>query len=80
MSVTLDLTCSTTGTTAITYSLSVYLSNAIPSWVSLNPSTGLLSITAPNVTADTTYPFYVDSTYSGAVSFVQKLIQVTVLN
>ena len=80
MSVTPDLTCSTTGITAITYIISDYFSNVIPSWVSLNPSTGLLTITAPNVIADTTYPFYVDSTYSGAVSLVQKLIQVTVLN
>ena len=80
MSVTPDLTCSKTGTTTITYGLSAYLSNVIPSWVSLNSSTGLLTIAAPSVTADTTYPFYVTSNYSGAVSLVLKLTQVTVLN
>ena len=80
MNVTPDLTCSKAGITSITYSISAYSSNAIPSWVSLNSGTGLLSITAPNVTADTTYPFYVVSTYSGATSPEQKLIQITVLN
>ena len=74
-----DLTCSTTGTTAITYSLSAHPPNAIPSWVSLNSNSGLLSITAPGVISDTTYSFYVDSTYSLADSSAQKLIEVTVL-
>ena len=80
MSVTPDLACSINGTTLITYSISAYLSNVAPSWVNINSSTGLLSIAALNVTSDTTFPFYISATYRGAVSPIQKLVQVTVLN
>ena len=77
LKVTPDLTCSYSGSTTITYSITNYLTQA-PSWVSINSISGQLSISAPSVTADTTYSFYINSAVSG--SSTQKLISVTVLN
>ena len=74
-----DLTCSFSGSTSITYSIANYMTQ-VPSWVSLNPTSGQLSIATPNVTADTTYSFYINSAVSGISSPVQKLISITVLN
>ena len=74
------LTCSSSGSTAITYSLSAYNGGTVPSWVSINSSTGTLTVTAPNVSADTEYDFYVDSTISGVANPVKKLIKLTVTN
>ena len=71
------LTCSYSGSTAITYSIANYLTQA-PSWISIDPASGKLSILAPNVAADTTYSFYINSAASGTT--FQKLISVTVLN
>ena len=45
-----NLTCSSSGSTQIFYSLSSYGSSTLPSWVAVNPITGELSMTAPNVT------------------------------
>ena len=75
--ITPDLTCSYSGSTSITYSIANYLTQA-PSWVSINSTSGQLSIVTPNVTADTTYSFYINSVVSGTTT--QKLISVTVLN
>ena len=72
-----DLTCSYSGSTSITYSISNYLTQA-PSWVSINSASGQLIIVAPNVTVDATYSFYINSVASGTT--IQKLISVTVLN
>ena len=72
--------CSHAGSTPITYSLSSYNGGAVPSWVSINSNTGLLSITAPDVTTDSTSSFYISSTISGYSNPVQKLIKLTVQN
>ena len=77
MTKTPDLTWSYSGSTAITYSLANYLSQA-PLWISINSASGQLSIAAPNVTADTIYFFYINSIGSSIVT--QMLISVTVLN
>ena len=72
-----DITWSFSGSTAITYSIENYLTQA-PSWVSIDPTSGQLSIVAPSVTTDTTYSFYINSAASGSIS--QKVISVTVLS
>ena len=72
-----DLTCSFSGSNSITYSITNYITQA-PSWVSIDQTSGQLSIVAPNVTSDTTYSFYINSAVSGTTT--QKLISVTVLN
>ena len=72
-----DLTCSYSGSTSIAYSIANYLTQA-PSWVSIDSTSGQLSILAPSVTADTVYSFYINSVVSGTTT--QKLISVKVLN
>ena len=63
-----NLSCSFSGSTSITYSLSSYSGSNFPSFVSIDLSTGVLSIVAPSVTSSTDYIFYIDSTVSGLSS------------
>ena len=79
-SITPDLSCSFSGTVSITYSLSNYGSSTVPSWVTINSSSGILTVTSPSVTADTEYSFYVSSIISGVSSPVLKLVKLKVLN
>ena len=73
-----NLPCSFSGSTSITYSLSSYNGALVPSFVSIDSSTGVLSIVAPSVSSSTTYSFYIDSTISGISGTVQKIISLTV--
>ena len=73
-----NLSCSFSGSTSITYSLSSYNSVAIPSFVSINSVTGILSIIAPSVSSSTTYSFYIDSTAAGISGPIQKIINLIV--
>ena len=74
----LNLSCSPSGLTSITYSLSSYNGVIIPTFVSINSSSGVLTITAPSVSSFTTYSFYIDSTVSGVSGPVQKIINLTI--
>ena len=73
-----NLSCSFSGSTSITYSLSSYNGGIIPSFVSIDSATGVLTIAAPSVSSSTTYSFYIDSTISGISGPVQKIINLTV--
>ena len=73
-----DLTCSTTGSTSITYSLASYNGNTIPAWITINSSTGQLSITTPSPSTNTDYSFYISSTISGVSSAVNKLMTISI--
>ena len=73
-----DLTCSTTGITSITYSLASYNGNVIPAWITINSSTGQLSITTPSPSTNTDYSFYISSTISGVSSAVNKLMTISI--
>ena len=73
-----DLTCSSTNT--ISYSIAQYDSSAIPAWISIDSSTGELTISAPEVSADSEYDFYINSQVSGFTNTVQKLIKLIVKN
>lgn len=75
-----DLPCSSSGSTAITYSINNYELITAPSWVSIDSSTGLLSISTPSVDADTQFIFNVNSAISSSTGPVQKLIKLTVVN
>ena len=75
-----DLTCSSSGSSTITYSIGDYAGVTAPTWVSVNSVTGVLSISAPSVAADTVVSFYINSNISGVSSLIQKIIQVTVLD
>ena len=80
ITVTPDLPCSMNGATLMIYSITAYQANPVPLWVSVGSSTGSLTISTPNVTADTVFKFYIDSTYNGASSSIHKQIQVIVLD
>ena len=73
-----NLPCSFSGSTSITYSLSSYNGAIIPSFVSINSATGVLTIAAPSVSSSTNYSFYITSTISGMSSPVQKIINLTI--
>ena len=73
-----NLPCSFSGSTSISFSLSSYNSALVPSFVSIDSSTGVLSIAAPSVSSSTTYSFYIDSTILGISGTVQKIINLTV--
>ena len=72
------LSCSFSGSTSIVYSLSSYNGGTIPSFVSIDSATGILSISAPSVLSSTIYSFYVDSTISGISGVFHKIINLTV--
>ena len=77
--VTPDLTWSSTGSTTILYSIGDYAGTTAPTWVSVNSTTGSISILAPIVDSDSIFRFYINSNI-GSSGIVQKVIQVTVLN
>ena len=73
-----NLSCSFSGSTSITYSLSSYNGAIIPSFVSIDSTTGVLTIAAPSVSSSTTYSFYFTSTISGMAGPVQKIINLAI--
>ena len=73
-----NLSCSFSESTSITFSLSSYNGAIIPSFVSIDSVTGVLTIAAPSVSSSTTFSFYIDSTVSGMSGPVQKIINLTV--
>ena len=73
-----NLSCSYLGSTSITFSLSYYNGAIIPSFVSIDSTTGVLTIAAPSVSSSKTYSFYINSTVSGVSEQVQIIINLTV--
>ena len=59
-------------------SISNYGSSTAPSWVQINTSTGQLSISAPSVSSDSLFNFYVTSLYLGSSVSVNKLIKLSI--
>ena len=78
MQVVPDLTCSASGSTLILYSIATTNGGVIPSWITLDSNTGLLSISAPEVSGDAFYTFYINSVISGVTTIPQKLINLNV--
>ena len=74
-----DLLCSISGSTSISFSIANYLISA-PSWVTINSSSGVLSISSPEVSSDTEFDFYINSNVNGISSQIQKVIKLTILN
>ena len=73
-----DVSCSSTGSTTISFSLTVYNGNAVPSWVSVDSVSGALTMATPNLSVNTDFPFYLSATLSGFSNPVNKLITITV--
>ena len=59
------LTCSLSGSTAITYSLISNDNEAVPSWVTLDTSDSKLKLITPELSVDTNFTFSVRATVSG---------------
>ena len=78
--ITPDLTCSSSGAISITYSISNYNSIPAPTWVSINSSTGELTISTPSVSTNTNFNFYVVSAVNGVADPIKKLLKLTVLD
>lgn len=74
-----DLPCSSSGSTSIQYSASSYNGGIVPSWVSVNSSTGSISVAAPNLSVTTNFTFYLSSAVSGVSSSIDKIITISVL-
>ena len=75
-----NLPCSFSGLTSITYSLSSYSGSIVPSFVSIDSTTGILTITAPCVISSTDYTFTILSVVSGATGSTQIVIKLSVKN
>ena len=58
-----DLSWSISGSTPITYGKANYMSSTDPTWVTINPSTGVLDIVSPAVAIDTEYYFLYKFSY-----------------
>ena len=56
------------------------MTTTAPSWIKIDPSSGILNVTAPEVTSDTIYDFYITSTMSEVSSSIQKHIKLIILN
>ena len=75
-----DLPCSLAGTTSISYSITDYNGVAHPSWVTINSSTGQLTIIAPGTITTSSYSFYVSSAITGVTNSVNKIITINLIN
>ena len=77
--IAIELTCSSSGSTSIIYHIATYHGEQLPSWLSLDSKTGILSIVAPNSLSITTYNFYALTYISGYSDPIQKLIIVLMM-
>ena len=75
--VTPSLPWSSSGTTTISFSIGNYLTTA-PSWVTIDSSTGELTIVAPDVSTNTEFDFYINSSVTGVTGSIQKLIKLII--
>ena len=75
-----DLPCSSIGLTSIIYSLSSYNGQVVPSWVLIDSITGHLTISAVDVSIDSTFSFYINSEISSPANIVKKKITLSVRN
>ena len=79
MQVTPYLTCSENGLVSIFYSLILWNGYIVPEWVKINPFTGELNITSPNVANNAEFSFCINSLIVGNSNSVQNLITIKVL-
>ena len=73
-----DLPCSLSGSTSISYSLTNYLGVTVPTWITVNSSSGELTVVALQTSTNKEYYFYLSSLVSGISQPIQKLIKITV--
>ena len=73
-----DLTCPSSGSTAISYGVAGYNGESAPSWVSIDSATGMLTLATPSVPSDTDYDFVISSSIAGISNLILKHIKLTV--
>ena len=73
-----DLSCSLSSSTSIVFSLGSFNSEVVPSWVTIDVSTGILTITSPEVEQDTNYNFNVNAMITGLTLQTQKQVKLIV--
>ena len=73
-----DLPCSSSGSDSIAYSKADYNSSIAPSWVTVDPDSGLLKISTPSVSAPTYFSFIINSDVSEVSQVVSKVINLRV--
>ena len=76
--ITSEQPCSISGSTSISYSIGDY-DRTVPSWISVDSQTGIITIETPIISSETKYNFYLNSAVSGISHSIQKLIGLTVL-
>ena len=72
------LSCSLSSSTSIVFTLGSFNNVDVPTWVSIDASTGFLTITSPEIEQDIKYSFYVNSVITGITQQIQKLIELTI--
>ena len=72
----IDLSCSAGGATSISYTLKTAGGEALPSWMSLDPSTSKLNIDNPALEVTTTYNLIIDILFNGATDEKPVTVQV----
>ena len=73
-----DLSCSLSSSTSIVFSLGSDNNMDVPSWISIDTNTGLLTIASPEVNKDTSYSFNVNAVITGVSQQIKKSIKLIV--
>ena len=76
----LDLTWSPSGMISVSYVIGDYGGVTAPAWVTVNQNSGDLSISAPSVSSDSMFTFYVNTLVTGVTNPIQKIVTLTILN
>ena len=79
-SILVDLSCSISGASDISYTLQSSNSQVVPSWVTLNAINRLINVNATNITAGTTLQLIISSTSSLSQSIWNKAINIGIIN
>ena len=75
-----DLTCSLSGSTAIYYTITNLNGLSAPNWITVDLFSGVLNISAPEVSSDNLTSIYINSTIAGSLYPTKKQIDITVNN
>ena len=75
-----DLTCSLSGSTAIYYTITNLNGLSAPNWITVDLFSGVLNISAPEVSSDNLTSIYINSTIAGSLYPTKKQIDITVIN
>ena len=78
--VSINLTCSMSGTTEISHTIEGYGGYAVPSWVQLDEDNFQLLVFAPSVKSDSDYHFQIRTDVNDSSTSYHMLVNLTILN